>query len=105
MLVKTVYPNDAPLRIKPEAIRYLSSRSQFHAASDESLIRLAHRRTRLNVLDRWVAIALILGNRIPIPAGGQRRPRWQAKENSAPAKLQLIPGGRILQAPVVKFQR
>jgi len=95
MLVRTEFPNQAPLRIKPAAVSYLSSLSQFHAIPDESLIRLAHRRTRLNVPDRWVAIALILGNRIPIPVAGQGRPRWQLKKAAAPAKLRLIAGGRV----------
>jgi hypothetical protein len=95
MLVRTEFPNQAPLRIKPAAVSYLSSLSQFHDIPDESLIRLAHRRTRLNVPDRWVAIALILGNRIPIPVSGQGRPRWQLKKAAAPAKLRLIAGGRV----------
>lgn len=95
MLVRTEFPNQAPLRIKPAAVSYLSSLSQFHAIPDESLIRLTHRRTRLNVPDRWVAIALILGNPIPIPVAGQGRPRWQLKKAAAPAKLRLIAGGRV----------
>ena len=97
MLVKTKFPNQVPLRIKPEAVTHLSSLPQFYGIPDQSLIRLAHRRTRLNVPDRWVAIALILGNRIPIPVAGQGRPRWrlrEAEETSARAKLRLIPGGR-----------
>jgi hypothetical protein len=97
MLVRTEFPNQAPLRIKPEAVRYLSSLSQFHAIPDKSLIRLAHRRTRLNVPDRWVAIALILGNRIPIPVPNPKeRPRWQLRKAAPPAKLRLITGGRIV---------
>jgi hypothetical protein len=98
MLVKTKFPNQVPLRIKPEAITHLSSLTQFYGIPDQSLIRLAHRRTRLNVPDRWVAIALILGNRIPIPVAGQGRPRWQireAAEAAVPVRLGLIPGGRI----------
>ncbi|HKV81821.1 MAG TPA: hypothetical protein VJP02_26980 [Candidatus Sulfotelmatobacter sp.] len=97
MQVLSEVRGESPLRIKPEAIRYLSSLSHFHAASDESLIRLARRRTRLNVPDRWVAIALILGNNIPIPAGGQGRPRWQighATDTATLTALRLIEGGR-----------
>lgn len=95
MLMQSEVRGESPLRIKPEAIRYLSSLSQFHAASDESLMRLARRRTRLNIPDRWVAIALILGNNIPIPAGGQGRPRWQTRQAShtaTPTALGLIQG-------------
>lgn len=96
MLVRTEFPNQAPLRIKPAAVSYLSSLSQFQGIRDESLIRLAHRRTGLNVPDRWVAIALILGNRIPIPVPNpNERPRWQLKKAAAPAKLRLIAGGRV----------
>ncbi|MFZ0802694.1 MAG: hypothetical protein WBQ09_09735 [Terriglobales bacterium] len=58
---------DKPLRVTGEAVKYLSSLRQFHRISESILIRLAERRTRLKVPDRWVAIALILSNRIPIP--------------------------------------
>ena len=96
MLVRTEFPNQAPLRVKPEAARYLASLPQFQGIRDQSLIRLAHRRTRLNVPDRWVAIALILGNRIPIPVPNpNERPRWQLRKAAAPAKLRLIKGGRV----------
>ncbi len=95
MLVKTEFPNQVPLRIKPEAMRYLSSLSQFHGIADESLIRLAKRRTGLKVADRWVAIALILCNRVPIPMPGLRvRPRWEVREPVVGSKLKLIQGGR-----------
>jgi len=97
MLVKRRFPNQVPLRIKSAAVSYLSSLPQFHSIPDESLIRLAHRRTRLDVHDRWVAIALILGNRIPIPVAGQGRPRWQPRETTTPAKLRLISGGRVVR--------
>ena len=60
-------PGQVPLRVKSEAVTHLSSLKQFHGIPDETLIRLAERRTKLYVQDRWVAIALILGNRIPIP--------------------------------------
>lgn len=96
MLVKSKYPNQAPLRIRAEAVRCLSSLEQFRGISDQSLIGLAQRRTRLNVSDRWVAIALILGNRIPIPVAGQGRPRWQPMQATPPAKLKLIQGRRVI---------
>jgi hypothetical protein len=87
-----------PLRVKPEAIKHLSSLPQFHGVPDEALIRIAKRRTRLYVPDRWVAIALILGNRVPIPVPGSNwRPRWQPEESTVPAKLELIHGGRIVR--------
>jgi hypothetical protein len=87
-----------PLRVTSEGIKHLSARTQFHGISDESLIRLAERRTKLHVPDRWVAIALIVGNSIPIPVpGSNARPRWQVKNATAPAKLRLIQGGRIVR--------
>lgn len=96
MLVKTEFPNQVPLRITPEAMRYLSSLSQFHGIADESLIRLAKRRTGLKVADRWVAITLILSNRVLIPIPGLKvRPRWEVKEQVVPSKLKLIQGGRV----------
>jgi hypothetical protein len=85
-----------PLRVSAGAIGYLSSLRQFRRIPDGVLIRLAERRTRLRVPDRWVAIALLLGNRVPIPiptlpGQPQRRPR----KTTAPAKLEVIIGGRI----------
>jgi hypothetical protein len=95
MLVKTEFPNQVPLRIKPEAMRYLSSLSQFQRITDESLIRLAKRRTGLKVRDRWVAVALIVSNRVLIPMPGFRvRPRWEVREPVVGSKLKLIQGGR-----------
>jgi hypothetical protein len=89
-------PAYSPLRISAEGIKYFSSLTQFHTIADDVLIRLAERRTRLTVADRWVAIALILGNRIPIPVPNSReRPRCRPGEATPPAKLQLIQGGRI----------
>ena len=55
------------MRVSNDAARYLASLPQFHGIPDYTLIRLAERRTRLRIIDRWVAIALILSNRIPIP--------------------------------------
>jgi hypothetical protein len=96
--VRTEFPNQVPLRIKPEAVKYLSSLSQFHGIADESLIRLAKRRTGLKVADRWVAIALILSNCVPIPIPGLKvRPRWEVREPMVPSKLKLIHGGRIVK--------
>jgi hypothetical protein len=95
LLVRTEYPNQVPLRIKPEGVRYLSSLSQFHAIADEGLIRLAKHRTGLKVADRWVAIALILSNRVPILIPGLKvRPRWEVRKPLVPSKLKLIQGGR-----------
>ena len=85
-----------PLRVKPEAVKYLSSLPQFHGIPDRSLIGLAERRTKLHVRDRWVAIALIIGNRVPIPVPApDGRPQGQPGEPTAPAKLVLTNGGRI----------
>jgi hypothetical protein len=93
-----VYIPKQPLRVTSEAVKHLSSLPQFHGIPDESLIGLAERKTKLYVPDRWVAIVLILGNRIPIPVPNpQERPRWQVKETTAPAKLRLIQGGRIVR--------
>jgi hypothetical protein len=85
-----------PLRVKGEAVKYLSSLSQFHGIPDESLIRIAERRTGLSVPDRWVAVALIIGNRVPIPVPTpDGRPQGKSGEATAPAKLVVITGGRI----------
>jgi hypothetical protein len=93
-----VYIPKQPLRVTGEVIKHLWSLPQFHSIPDESLIRLAERRTKLYVPDRWVAIAMILVNRIPIPVPNpQEPPRWQVKEATAPAKLRRIQGGRIVR--------
>jgi len=84
-----------PLCIKSEAINHLSSLKQFHVIPDESLIRLAESRTRLKVPDRWVAIALILGNRVPIPVPFERQKKTKTLPKTAPPKLTVITGGRI----------
>ena len=85
-----------PLRVKGEAVKYLSSLPQFHGIPDESLIRIAERRTGLNVPDRWIAVALIVGNRVPIPVPApDGRPQGKPSEATTPAKLIAITGGRI----------
>jgi hypothetical protein len=85
-----------PLRINGEAVKHLSSLSQFHGIGDESLIHLAKRRTALHVTDRWVAIALILGNRIPIPVPApEGRKELKSTEIPVSPKLTVIMGGRI----------
>lgn len=84
-----------PLRIKNEAVDHMSSLPQFHGLPDGILIRLAMRRTGLRVLDRWVAIALILGNRIPIPVPAPEQSKSMRVNGVAvPPKLTVIKGGR-----------
>lgn len=93
-----VYIPKQPLRVTSEGVKHLSSLPQFHGIDDGTLIRLAERRTKLYVHDRWVAIALILGNPIPIPVPASKpRPRWQSREATAPTKLRLIHGGRVVR--------
>jgi len=84
-----------PLRIKIEAVMRLSSLKQFHGIPDETLIRLAERRTRLSVPDRWVAIALILGNRVPIPVPLQQQRGKEPHPTTPSPKLTVIIGGRL----------
>ena len=92
-----VYIPKQLLQVTTEAVKRLSSLTQFHGIPDATLIRLAQRRTKLYVPDRWVAIALILGNRVPIPVPGSKwRPRWQTRKATTPARLRLIQGGRIV---------
>ena len=89
-------PGYMPLRVSAQGIRHLSALTQFHPIPDNVLIRLAERRTRLAVPDRWVAIALIRSNYIPIPAPPLHgQPQRKPGEAAAPAKLELITGGRI----------
>jgi hypothetical protein len=87
---------DMPLRVTGEAVMYLSSLSQFHGIPDSALIHLAERRTRIYVPDRWVAIALILSNRIPIPVPTLHgQVQGNSSEDPALAKLEVIIGGRV----------
>jgi len=51
----------------PRSIRRLSRVTQFHGIPDQTLIRLAHRRTKYVVPDRYSAIDLILRYPVPIP--------------------------------------
>ena len=93
---KVCASGDIPLRVQSEAVKYLSSLPQFHGIPDSVLIRLAGRKTRMRVPDRWFAIALILSNRIPVPVPtppGQ--PQGTPSEATTPAKLVVITGGRI----------
>ncbi len=89
-------PGYMPLRVSAEGIRHLSSLKKFHPIPDKVLIRLAERRTRLTVPDRWVAIALIRSSCILIPATPPHgRPQGKPSEATAPARLEAINGGRI----------
>ena len=93
---KVYASGDIPLRVKSEAVKYLSSLPQFHGIPDSVLIRLAERGTRLSVGDRWVAIALIVRNRIPVPVPSPpAQPQVRSGVATAPAKLEVIIGGRI----------
>lgn len=81
------------LKIKATAVKQLSSLPQFHGLPDSALIRLAERRTRMNVPDRWVAIALILSNRIPAPVPPPHgQPQGTPSEAKTPVKLEVITG-------------
>src|ERR1035441_7047847 len=89
-------PGYMPLRVSAQGIKHLSSLTQFRPIPDNVLIRLAERRTRLTVPDRWVAIALILGNPVPIPVPlPHGRPQRKPSEATTPPKLVVIAGGRI----------
>jgi hypothetical protein len=68
---------------------------QFHGIPDQTLMRLAERKTGLRVPNRWVAIALIIRNPVPIPVprpAGARVVR--PKTATAPAKLEIVTGGK-----------
>jgi hypothetical protein len=93
-----VYIPTQPMRVTSEALKHLSSLPQFHGIPDESLIRLAKRRTGLHVPDRWVAISLLRSNLGPIPVPDLKEcPKRQVTETKGPAKLKLIQGGRIVR--------
>jgi len=93
------WQNTVPLRIKDEAIKRLSSLSQFHGIPDDVLIRLAKLRAKVVVADRWGAIAAIANNPCPLPVPdtkkqAQKQPRWKLRGLAAPPRLKLIKGGR-----------
>ncbi len=87
--------NQVPLRIKTEVVETLSALSQFHRIPDETLIRIAKQRTRVQAADRWAAIRLLISNPCPIPVvHGKQQPPRRLGGLKTPAKLTLIPGGR-----------
>jgi hypothetical protein len=51
-----VYIPTQPMRVTSDALKRLSSLPQFRGIPDEALIRLAKRRTKLYVHDRWVFV-------------------------------------------------
>ena len=88
--------NQIPLRIKTEVVGTLSRLPQFHGIADEMLIRIAKRRTRVQVADRWAAIRMLISNPCPIPIVNERpRPRRPLHLHAPPPRLTLIQGGRI----------
>lgn len=98
MNTRTEFKNRVPLRIKAEAVTYLSSFRQFHGIHTVRLILLAHRRTGLHVPSRWVAISLLRSNLGPIPVPDlKERPQRHVTGTTTPSKLKLIQGGRIVR--------
>lgn len=94
------FQNRFPLRIKPEAVSYLSSLRQFRDLHTVTLIKLAYRRTGLFVPSRWVAISLLRSNLGPIPVADlEQRPkrREKATNPTTRAKLILIKGGHLVR--------
>jgi hypothetical protein len=94
------WQNTVPLRVSSEAVKHLSLLHRFDGIPDEALIRLAKLRTKVLVADRWGAIAVLVNNPCPLPVPDlekqpQKQPRWQVRETTAPAKLEVITGGRI----------
>ena len=102
-------PKQEPLRVTVEAVKHFSSLSQFHGIPDESLIRLAKRRTGLHVPDRWVAISLLRSNLGPIPVANlKERPPKQERETAVtppPPKLILIKGRKQCPTKQSSFHR
>jgi hypothetical protein len=81
-------------------VREYSRFTQFHGIPDRTLIRLAERKTGLRVSNRWIAIALIIRNPLPIPvprAEGATEVRRTVPDS--PAKLTLINGGKSQRPP------
>lgn len=66
---------------------------QFHGIADRTLFRLAELASGFAVEDRWVAIALIMRNPLPIPVPGKSGDAAHRSEPATPAKLELIEGG------------
>ncbi len=96
------------LKIRDEAISYLSSLRQFHGIHTVTLIRLAHRRTGLHVPSRWAAISLLRSNLGPIPVANlTERPNKQEKETAVtpPPKLILIRGRKQCPTKKPSFRR
>jgi hypothetical protein len=88
--------NQAPLRIKAELVGTLSACPQFQGIPDETLIRIARQRSKVQVADRWAAIRMLLSNPCPIPVvDGRQKPHRPLSLPSPPPKLVLIRGGRI----------
>jgi hypothetical protein len=88
--------NQVPLRIKTDLVETLAGLSRFHGITDETLIRIARRRTGVQVADRWGAIRMLLSNPCPIPVvGGRQKPRSRISGLATPLKLSLIQGRRI----------
>lgn len=88
--------NQVPLQIKTEVVETLSKLPQFQGIPDETLIRIARQRTRVQVSDRWGAIRMLISNPCPIPVVDDRpKPRRPLRLPAPPPRLTLIRGGRI----------
>lgn len=81
-------------------VREYSRFTQFHGIPDQVLIGLAERKTGVRVSNRWIAIALIIRNPMPIPVPrAEGSTKIQCVEPSTPAKLKLINGGKSQNSP------
>ncbi len=90
--------NQVPLQIKTEVVETLSKLRQFQGIADETLIRIARQRTRVQVSDRWGAIRMLISNPCPIPVVNvKQRPRRPLRLPMPPPRLTLIRGGRIMR--------
>jgi hypothetical protein len=69
---------------------------QFHHISDQALFKLAERASGFAVEDRWIAIALIMRNPIPVPVVTPQTTACAAKEEETTAapQLMVIDGGK-----------
>jgi hypothetical protein len=90
--------NQVPLRIRTELAERLSELSQFQGVPDETLIRIAKLRTRVQLADRWTAIQMLISNPCPVPVV-DNKPKTSRPLSlpTTPPKLALIKGGRILR--------